>query len=317
MIARAAFVDSGSCWVCGGYTASLVHESAFELSAYQDQDPDLASYTGSRVRLRRCVDCGFAQPAEIPALPRFFDRLYQQLWPSEWVAEEFRSTSKDRIFSCVLDGLRRRLPDGRRLLDVGAHAGRFLFLARRAGWDAEGIEVNPRTAAFAAGNSGARVLTASAWSLATIHERYDAVTLTDVLEHIPDPVALLLRVREVVAPEGWIAVKVPCGPAQRIKEHLRSWLHPGYRPRLADNLVHVNHFSRRALRLALVRAGFDSISLDVGVPERPPDAPLGNAVRLGLYRVARALPSGTSTPLAFNLQAFARRPAAMGNGQRD
>ena len=37
---------------------------------------------------------------------------------------------------------------------LGAHAGRFMHLAQHAGWDVEGIELNPRTAECAARRTG-------------------------------------------------------------------------------------------------------------------------------------------------------------------
>jgi SAM-dependent methyltransferase len=304
----AGFADAGACWVCGSDRFAQFHQARFDLSAYRDQDPELAAYTGSTVLLHRCRACGFAQPDRLPSLPRFFDRMYDQLWSPEWVAGEFEATYKDRIFHRILDLLDARVSAGpRRLLDVGTHAGRFLHLARDAGWTAEGVEVNTRTATFAAARTGARVYQVNAAELDRIGTAYDAVTLTDVLEHVPGPVGLLTRIRTIVSPGGWIAVKVPCGPAQLLKERVRQATQRGYAPRLADNLVHVNHFSVQSLRLALSRAGFDSVHLEVAPPECPAGNSWSNGLRLLLYRAGRTLPLGVHTPLALNLQACARR----------
>jgi SAM-dependent methyltransferase len=307
-MSTAAFADVAACWVCGGAGLDAFHETRFDLSAYREQDPELAAYTGACVQLQRCRACGFAQPDRLPLLPHFFDRMYDQLWSDEWVVAEFESTYKDRIFRRVLELLGTRVSkQPRRLLDVGAHAGRFLHLAREAGWRPEGIEVNTRTATYAESRTGARVYQINASQLQTLEPRYDAVTLTDVLEHIPDPVALLASLHAVLAPGGWVAVKVPCGPVQRLKEDARAAIRRGYTPRLADNLVHVSHFSAPSLRMALARAGFDAIHIEVGAPECPTGSVLANAIRLLLYRAGRALPFGTRTPLALNLQACARR----------
>jgi trans-aconitate methyltransferase len=134
---------------------------------------------------------------------------------------------------------------------------------------------------------------------------YDAVTLTDVLEHVPQPVDALVRVRALLCPGGWLAVKVPNGPAQRVKEHLRARLRSGYRATLADNLVHVNHFSAGSLARALTAAGLRDVTVVAAAPELPG---AGHWTRRAAYRVARALPGGASSPLAFNLQAYGRRP---------
>jgi hypothetical protein len=124
-------------------------------------------------------------------------------------------------------------------------------------------------------------------------------------------VSLLSKVHDALEPGGWAVVKVPSGPAQRRKEQVRALLSRGYRPRLADNLVHVNHFSPASLRKALERAGLQPIEVAVGPPEIPPPsghaAALSNLFRRALYRAGRLLPGGVHTPLALNLLAYARR----------
>ena len=65
----ASFVPVAACWICGGTSMHVVHEAIFDLSEYANQDPELAGYTGERVKLRRCADCGFAQPSALPSLP--------------------------------------------------------------------------------------------------------------------------------------------------------------------------------------------------------------------------------------------------------
>jgi SAM-dependent methyltransferase len=311
----AAFDSVEACWVCGGRELEPVHELVFELSAYGSQDPDLASYSGSRLWLRRCVRCRFAQPAALPALPRYFDRMYDQRWSQDWIAAEFDAPTKDYIFGDILGSLSRRLDRARRrLLDVGAHAGRFVSLARKAGWTAEGLELNPQTAAFAAHRTGASVRQLNVHEVEAGTARFDAVTVTDVLEHIPDPVRVLTRVHALLSDGGWIAVKVPCGPSQLRKETWRGRLLRGYQPTVADNLVHVSHFSPGALRRALERAGFADIHMCLGAPGLPVGGGargwISRQVRLGLHRLSCLLPGGVHLPITFNLQAYARRKSA-------
>ncbi len=307
-----AFEARTTCDVCGGAELTAVHELIFELTTYSTQDPELAAYSGQTLDLLRCAGCGFAQPAARPALPRFFDRLYDQRWSDEWIESEFEADYKDVIFSGILQALTRRLDlSRRRLLDVGAHAGRFISLARKEGWAAEGLELNPRTAAYAAWRTGATVRQLNVHEVDESTAGFDAITVTDVLEHIPDPVRVLTRVASLLAPGGWTAVKVPSGPGQLRKEQWRGRLLRGYRPTLADNLVHVNHFSPRALRIALERAGFCDIVIAPGAPELPAGSGWRGAAsrssRRGLHLAARTLPGGVHLPVTLNLQAYARR----------
>jgi SAM-dependent methyltransferase len=288
-----------------------VHAAILEFSAWREQDPELAALTGETVWLVRCAACGFAQPERLPTLPHFFERMYDQRWSPEWVAGEFASTYKDLIFGRILDGLRPRVAGANgALLDIGCHAGRFLVLAQKAGWRAEGTEINERTAAHAAATGGGPVHRLPAGRVLELGRRFDALTLTDVLEHIPEPVALLSTLRHAVVDGGWVAIKVPCGPAQLVKESWRARLVSGYRATVADNLVHVSHFSPRSLRLALERSGFGDVSVEIAAPECPPASRWSTAVRLGLYRASRFVPGAVHTPLALHLQAFARATPA-------
>ena len=318
---HAGFVDVGACWVCGGNSLARIHDAIIDLDVYRDQHPDLAKYTGEAVWFRRCASCGFTQPEQLPSLAGFFDQLYDQLWSPEWVQQEFESEYKDLIFHTILAGLAWRKTAGpstplrasRHLLDIGAHAGRFMRLARAAGWEPEGIELNPRTAAFAATHTGLPVHSVNVDRLVLAGRSYGAVTLIDVLEHVPYPLALLSRIYEALEPGGWVVIKVPSGPAQRQKENMRARLRKGYRPRLADNLVHVNHFSPVSLRTVLQRAGLRDVWIGIGPPELPPGrgalSVMSNLARRTLYRAGRLVPGGVHTPLALNLLAYARRPS--------
>ena len=302
------------CWVCDGTVLHPYHECRFDFHEYAAQDPELDAYTGQIAWLVRCTRCGFGQPDRMPTLPRFFDRMYDQRWSDAWIREEFESGCKDLIFRTILRELARRVPGGsRRLLDVGAHAGRFIHFAAKAGWSVEGIELNPKTAAFAARQNGVPVHQVNAHALATAGSRYDAVTMTDVLEHIPEPVALLTTVARLTEPGGSVAIKVPCGRSQWHKERFLSALNAGREISLAGNLVHVNHFTPRSLKTALECAGFRNVDVRTGAPElltgdRPlAERALSNGVRLSVYRAAQ-LPGAVYTPLALNLQAYATRP---------
>lgn len=302
-----------TCWICGGSQLRPAATLRFELSEYARQDPELAALSGSQLSLNRCLDCGFGQPAAMPALDRYFDRLYDQRWSADWIEAEHHSTVKDFIFEGILRTLALKLPAGRRrLLDVGAHAGRFIQLAQQAGWRAEGLELNPQTAAFAAQATRARIRQANVEQVDAAADRFDVITLTDVLEHIPHPRRVLRRVAQLLEPGGWVAIKVPGGPAQVTKERWRGRLVPGYEPTVADNLVHVSHFSAGSLRRALEDAGFTDVEIRPGAPELPalpgPSAYASRALRLSVYRIAAVLPGGIDSPMCLNLQAYARVP---------
>jgi 2-polyprenyl-3-methyl-5-hydroxy-6-metoxy-1,4-benzoquinol methylase len=312
--AQPLFTPLSTCWICGNNRFRRLHEAPLDFTNFAEQDPELHEcYSGQTVWFGRCENCGFTQPQALPALPHFFDRLYDIRWGGDWLEKEFEGTCKDLIFTTVLKGLEQRLPSDRRhLLDVGAHVGRFIYLAKQAGWLSEGIELNPRTAAFAAQRSGCPVHRINAHELADQGRRYDAITLIDVLEHIPEPLPVLRALHRLLDPGGWIVVKVPCGPSQLLKERLVRLVRRRRYLNVATNLVHINHFHPPSLKKALETAGFRDVKVIVGAPELPTHRSylrkcIARFPRLSCYYLSRTLPGGLRTPLAFNLQAFARK----------
>jgi SAM-dependent methyltransferase len=184
-----------------------------------------------------------------------------------------------------------------------------MHLAQARGWTVEGIELNPRTAACAEERTGARVHRVNAHTLGLAGRRYDAVVLTDVLEHIPEPRRLLTSLATLLDPDGVVAVKVPNGSAQWTKER---WLArvTSHRMSLAENLVHVNQFSPESLALALGRAGLTHVTVRAAAPELPPGGGIRGGVGRGIRRAlfaAALLPGAIHTPLALHLQGYATK----------
>ncbi len=122
--------------------------------------------------------------------------------------------------------------------------------------ESEGIELNPSTRNIAIQKTGRPVYDLSADELFKTGARYDAITLTDVLEHIPNPVAVLTDLRKLLNAGGVISIKVPCGINQLKKEKVRKSLGITNRVEIATNLCHINHFSPIALKRALTSRAF-------------------------------------------------------------
>lgn len=137
-------------------------------------------------------------------------RMYSPAYVTEHyeadLAGEERSGDVVDEQRAVVEALRKRQRTGARLLDVGCGAGRFIALARDAGLDAEGFELDADTAAMAAKATGLKVHAAS---LEAIAARYDVVHLADVLEHHPQPTELLRAASALLAPAGVLIARGP------------------------------------------------------------------------------------------------------------
>jgi len=131
----------------------------------------------------------------------------------------FRNAGRDyderspevRIYRRALADLARLAPAANapgpgRLLDVGCGTGVFLDLARRAGWDACGVELSERHVRHARATFGLEVWQGDFLAAPLAARSFRAVTMWDFLEHVLDPRAVLDAARRLLAPEGVLLV---------------------------------------------------------------------------------------------------------------
>lgn len=99
-----------------------------------------------------------------------------------------------------------------RLLDIGCGRGFYFPLYRALGATIWGVERDswPLSMARVRGQqSEAIVLNASAEALPFADGTFDAVVMSEILEHLPDPVKALQEARRLLAPTGLLLVTVP------------------------------------------------------------------------------------------------------------
>lgn len=100
------------------------------------------------------------------------------------------------------------IPFPKRLLDVGCSTGFVLEAAEAEGWQAEGLELNPSAAAFG-DKRGLRILQQDFLTSDFSAGTYAAITMFDVIEHVPSPGAFLQRALELLIPGGILFLYVP------------------------------------------------------------------------------------------------------------
>jgi len=134
------------------------------------------------------------------------------------------------------------------LLEVGSGAGRFLARMRREGWSVRGTDFDPVVAERIRSRYDIAIDVGDLRSLAYASESYDAVAMSQVLEHVPDPIALLAECRRVLRPGGRLVLSTPNARALAHRRFGRAWrgLEP---PR------HLHLFTREALARSAERAG--------------------------------------------------------------
>jgi SAM-dependent methyltransferase len=182
---------AASCASCGAATPAL----RYRLRAFDVYD---------------CLRCGmrFRHPLpdarELAAMyedPRYHESAYFQN-----TGRDYREDAPEiRIYRRGLADLAALGARGR-LLDVGCGAGVFLDLARRAGWEASGVELSTRHAEAARATFGAEVWQGDFLAAPFADGAFAAITMWDFLEHVVDPRAVLARAHRLLAPGGVLLV---------------------------------------------------------------------------------------------------------------
>ena len=192
-------------------------------------------------------------------------------------------------------------PDAKVALDVGCSAGYVLAAAKRLGLEPVGVDIS-KFAVELCREKGFRAELGSLSDVPLSNDAVDIVTLKHTLEHVPDPLDGLREMLRVLRPGGALLIVVP--DADKWKIALMPRLGRDLRPELRGWQHHV-YFSKKNLRLALERVGFEVVHEHKAV-FRPKANPLLEWPRFAMYWVTSWL--GEKLRLRRELHVVARKP---------
>lgn len=209
----------------------------------------------------RCPECAHVTTLPYPTTEQiiahyrkgFTDTNYRNVREH---AVTYREAMRD-LLSMVRRELahRGRSSRGMSLLDVGCFTGEFLEVAAQEGVDGYGIELQEEAVAIAQERLPGRVQCVDIMQSGPSFPiaQFDVVTLLGIVEHVTDPLRLIRRSKEFLAPRGLLFVQTPNAEALLAKLMRRYW--PPFAP-----VEHIHLFSQSSLRRALEREGFANIT---------------------------------------------------------
>lgn len=216
-----------------------------------------------------CNYCGFSHVFPIPSedelevaysheyydqeKPLYIERYAEDL---EWWNEVY--STRYKIFENFLPSTARSV------LDIGSGPGYFLLQGKLRGWRVKGIEPSIKAAKYSSEELGLDIENtffdeASASRL----PKFDAVNISLVLEHIPNPSKFLELIFKQLSPSGMLCIVVPndFNPIQKIlKNHLNFpewWVAPPH---------HLNYFNHGSLAALVERCGFEVCHIESTFP---------------------------------------------------
>lgn len=185
-----------------------------------------------------------------------------------------------------------RLRSTNRLLEVGCGHGIFLERARAARWEVSGVEILPPIAEIARRVRGLDVRTGDLLQARFDSGTFDVAYMNEVIEHIVDPVELMIEVHRVLRPGGIALLRT--GNARSWSARLRGGGWSYYR---FGGHLHIRYFGPRSAAALGKAAGFAQVRTRTrGFALRESGELRGRAYAAPV-RVAQALISPLAGPL--------------------
>jgi SAM-dependent methyltransferase len=220
----------------------------------------------------RCPSCALVRVNPVP----FFEPSPEFSEMSrEFQYTRFQHAVTDEVFRHDLEQFRNQsavalhLSEGvrssRRFLDVGCGYGGTVQAAAQTGWDAVGIDIDPALVASGRERFGVDLRCGTLPDPRLEEGRFGFIRMRDVIEHLPNPLEVLIEVRRLLAPGGVLLVATPN------EGSLPTWVRDvvGVRREVVATVNpphHLHGFSPSTLRRVLLRAGLHPLEIGTVTP---------------------------------------------------
>ena len=191
-----------------------------------------------------CTNCGFIHALVTKEIDFYTSHYYDEEKPDYITSNESETEWWDQTYGDRIDRVDELA--GRiltRWLDIGTGPGLFLDTAKKRKKSILGIEPSKKAAEHALSKGHEVICGFFGEEILSTLGHFDAVHFSEVLVHVPDPVAFLQNVRRALNDEGLIVVTVPndYNPIQDIftseSGKGKWWLAPPF---------HLNYFSHES-----------------------------------------------------------------------
>lgn len=159
--------------------------------------------------------------------------------------------AREKTFGRYLRNLEEMFPKKGKLLDIGTNTGLFVKLSQNSMWIAYGLEPNKWAVDYAEKNYGVSIINKSFEEKVFKNEKFDVITMWDVIEHFTDPISEVRKVFNLLKPGGVFAFSTidPESQLAKIMGTKWSWYME----------MHRVFFSRHVAANYLKKTGFKKI----------------------------------------------------------
>ncbi|SHI30032.1 Methyltransferase domain-containing protein [Arenibacter nanhaiticus] len=201
----------------------LMHDLERDMLVTEPQPENLAKYYESQDYI-----------SHTDAKDNWFEKMYQAV----------KGYNLDRKLALITSYAGEK----KSLLDVGAGTGDFLALAKKHGWETDGVEPSDLAKAKAAEKG----LTLYSDLKALPEKKYELITLWHVLEHLPNLEEQIQELVGLLSQTGTLVIAVPNFKSFDAAHYKKFWA-------AYDVPRHLWHFSRHSIRHLFSTQGMEVV----------------------------------------------------------
>jgi SAM-dependent methyltransferase len=210
---------------------------------------DHRSFRGRSVTNRVCLNCGLVYQSPrmtVAESAAFYAEEYRLLQEGSTDPTARNVTVQKARAASLYEFVRPIIPSASRHLDIGCSLG-ILLQHFQSACQSRSVGVEPGEAhRIHARKEGLTVYAALEQLEKAGEARFDLISMSHVLEHLPDPVGYLVHLREfVLAPDGQLLLEVP-----------NLYAHDSF------EVAHLYAFSPHTLGEVLRRSGFEIVKFE-------------------------------------------------------
>lgn len=204
-------------------------------------------------------------------------RTYPEKDPTDYNSEDYFSEGyerrrKRRVNKSLkqLELIEKYVSEKRTLLEIGCSVGYMLEAAKIKGWQPVGTDIS-EYAVVECNKQGFEAYTIEDFAEKSFKNKFQAIVLKHVFEHLANPVENLENYYNLLEPDGLILINVPNGnyfKAELLKEKCKFFMpqHGGYQHYFYYNLANIKQLLEANGFKVLKGSGFaTSISHKVGI----------------------------------------------------
>lgn len=184
------------------YPSTLTKEDFYHEAIKNDMKNTLDDYH-KHAQIVKCTNCKLVYTNPMEDMKKILTGY------GDVIDEEYLQTEKYRKLLSLkhLSSIEKFKQKGT-LLDIGCFAGFFLELAKKKGWQTYGLEPS-KWATEIAKKRGVKIVGRDIDTAKLKTEFFDAVTMWDVIEHLPNPQDVIKTIHQALKKDGIVAFGTP------------------------------------------------------------------------------------------------------------